>query len=61
MIKARASGSEFYLCFMKKGRQARHRIQRNYCGIHSSEISCNAETKADISSAVLNCSGVNHS
>ena len=31
MIKARASGSKVYLCFMKKGRQARHRIPRNSC------------------------------
>ena len=31
MIKARASGSKVYLYFMKKGRQARHRIQRNSC------------------------------
>ena len=31
MIKVRASGSEVYLCFMKKGRQARHRIPRNSC------------------------------
>ena len=29
MIKARASGSKVYLYFMKKGRQARHRIPRN--------------------------------
>ena len=29
MIKARASGSEVYLHFMTKGRQARHRIPRN--------------------------------
>ena len=32
MIKARASGSKVYLYFMKKGRQARHRIPRNSCG-----------------------------
>ena len=31
MIKARASGSKVYLYFMKKGRQARHRIPRNSC------------------------------
>ena len=31
MIKARASGSKVYLYFMKKGRQARHRIPRNFC------------------------------
>ena len=31
MIKARASGSKVYLYFMKKGRQARHRILRNSC------------------------------
>ena len=31
MIKARASGSKAYLYFMKKGRQARHRIPRNSC------------------------------
>ena len=33
MIKARASGSKVYLYFMKKGRQARHRIPRNSCGL----------------------------
>ena len=33
MIKARASGSKDYLYFMKKGRQARHRIPRNSCFI----------------------------
>ena len=32
MIKARASGSKVYLYFMKKGRQARHRIPRNSFG-----------------------------
>ena len=32
MIKARASGSKVYLYFMKKGRQARHRIPQNSCG-----------------------------
>ena len=31
MTKARASGSKVYLYFMKKGRQARHRIPRNSC------------------------------
>ena len=31
MITARASGSKLYLYFMKKGRQARHRIPRNSC------------------------------
>ena len=31
MIKARSSGSKVYLYFMKKGRQARHRIPRNSC------------------------------
>ena len=31
MIKAKASGSKVYLYFMKKGRQARHRIPRNSC------------------------------
>ena len=31
MIKARASGSKVYLYFMKKGRQARHRIPWNSC------------------------------
>ena len=31
MIKARASGSKVYLYFMKKGRQARHRIPRISC------------------------------
>ena len=31
MIKARASGSKVYLYFMRKGRQARHRIPRNSC------------------------------
>ena len=31
MIKARASGSKVNLYFMKKGRQARHRIPRNSC------------------------------
>ena len=31
MIKARASGSNVYLNFMKKGRQARHRIPQNSC------------------------------
>ena len=31
MITARASGSKVYLYFMKKGRQARHRIPRNSC------------------------------
>ena len=31
MIKARASGSKVYLYFMKKSRQARHRILRNSC------------------------------
>ena len=31
MIKARASGSKVYLYFIKKGRQARHRIPRNSC------------------------------
>ena len=31
MIKARASVSKVYLYFMKKGRQARHRIPRNSC------------------------------
>ena len=31
MIKARASSSKVYLYFMKKGRQARHRIPRNSC------------------------------
>ena len=31
MIKARASGSKVCLYFMKKGRQARHRIPRNSC------------------------------
>ena len=31
MIKARASGSKVYLYFMKKSRQARHRIPRNSC------------------------------
>ena len=36
MIKARASGSKVYLYFMKKGRQARHRIPRNSCVIFSS-------------------------
>ena len=34
MIKARASGSKVYLYFMKKGRQARHRIPRNSCKSH---------------------------
>ena len=34
MIKARASGSKVYLYFMKKGRQARHRIPRNSCLEH---------------------------
>ena len=34
MIKARASGSKVYLYFMKKGRQARHRIPRNSCLCH---------------------------
>ena len=29
MVKARASGSKVCLYFMKKGRQARHRIPRN--------------------------------
>ena len=33
MIKARASGSKVSLYFMKKGRQARHRIPRNSCYI----------------------------
>ena len=33
LIKARASGSKVYLYFMKKGRQARHRIPRNSCFI----------------------------
>ena len=33
MIKARASGSKVYLYFMKKGRQARHRIPQNSCEI----------------------------
>ena len=31
MIKARGSGSKVYLYFMKKGRQARHRIPWNSC------------------------------
>ena len=31
MIKTRASGSKVYFYFMKKGRQARHRIPRNSC------------------------------
>ena len=31
MIKARASGSKVCLYFMKKGRQARHRIPWNSC------------------------------
>ena len=31
MTKARASGSKVYLYFMKKGRQARHRIPQNSC------------------------------
>ena len=35
MIKARASGSKVYLYFMKKGRQARHRIPRNSCSFFS--------------------------
>ena len=38
MIKARASGSKVYLYFMKKGRQARHRIPRNSCYIYTWEI-----------------------
>ena len=33
MIKARASGSKVCLYFMKKGRQARHRIPRNSCDL----------------------------
>ena len=33
MIKARASGSKVNLYFMKKGRQARHRIPRNSCSM----------------------------
>ena len=35
MIKAKASGSKVYLYFMKKGRQARHRIPRNSCYLYS--------------------------
>ena len=31
MVKARASGSKVYLYFIKKGRQARHRIPRYSC------------------------------
>ena len=38
MIKARASGSKVYLYFMKKGRQARHRIPRNSCGFTINQI-----------------------
>ena len=34
MIKARASGSKVYLYFMKRGRQAIHRIPRNSCVYH---------------------------
>ena len=38
MIKARASGSKVYLYFMKKGRQATHRIPRNSCFIKGDKI-----------------------
>ena len=38
MIKARASGSKVYLYFMKKGRQARHRILRNSCDSQASVV-----------------------
>ena len=38
MIKARASGSNVYLYFIKKGRQARHRIPRNSCALKNMPI-----------------------
>ena len=38
MIKARASGSKVYPYFMKKGRQARHRILRNSCLPYDNDI-----------------------
>ena len=40
MIKARASGSKVYLYFMKKGRQARHRIPRNSCSVFTAILVC---------------------
>ena len=42
MIKARASGSKVYLYFMKKGRQARHRIPRNSCYMKTLKIKVRA-------------------